>query len=78
MYRAFADRQEGGLADTADAFGLRRTREQTLVVHQDTHLGSFGAIALILATGNGVGACSDILEIGFLCCVVALIRPDRL
>ncbi|HUC16477.1 MAG TPA: adenosylcobinamide-GDP ribazoletransferase [Acetobacteraceae bacterium] len=40
---------EDGLADTADGFGGGRTRERKLEIMRDSHIGSFGAIALILS-----------------------------
>ncbi len=44
-----------GLADTADAFGARRDREKTLAILKDSHIGVFGALALIvLVTGDTV------------------------
>ena len=41
---------EDGLADTFDAFGSRRSREDILRVLKDSRVGSYGALALILAT----------------------------
>ena len=38
-----------GLADWADAFGSRQTREKRLAIMKDSHLGTFGVLALILA-----------------------------
>jgi adenosylcobinamide-GDP ribazoletransferase len=40
---------EDGLADTADAFGGGWTREQTLLILKDSHIGSYGATALTLS-----------------------------
>ena len=42
---------EDGLADTADGFGGGGTRERKLEILRDSRIGSFGAIALILALG---------------------------
>ena len=47
---------EDGLADLADGFGGGRTREEKLEIMRDSHLGSFGAIALILALLARTGA----------------------
>lgn len=45
-----------GLADTADAFGARRDKEKTLAILKDSHIGAFGALALIvLVVGDTVG-----------------------
>lgn len=40
---------EDGLADTADAFGVRVSREETLRIMKDPNHGSFGVIALVLS-----------------------------
>lgn len=40
---------EDGLADTADALGAGANRERALAIMGDSRIGSFGAIALILA-----------------------------
>jgi adenosylcobinamide-GDP ribazoletransferase len=40
---------EDGLADMADGFGGGRTRERKLEIMRDSRIGSFGAIALMLA-----------------------------
>jgi adenosylcobinamide-GDP ribazoletransferase len=37
-----------GLADTMDAFGARRDREKTLAILKDSHIGTFGAVALVM------------------------------
>ena len=41
---------EDGLADTFDAFGSQRSREDVLRVLKDSRVGSYGSLALILAT----------------------------
>ena len=41
---------EDGLADTVDAFGSRATREEILAVMRDSHIGTYGALALILVS----------------------------
>jgi len=45
---------EDGLADSADAFGGGRTREDALRIMKDSRIGSFGAIALVLSIGGRV------------------------
>ena len=40
---------EDGLADTADALGGATTRERVLVILKDSRIGSYGALALIVA-----------------------------
>jgi len=37
-----------GFADTADAFGIKHSREKTLEILRDTHIGSFGAGAIVI------------------------------
>lgn len=43
---------EDGLADTADGLGGGWDRERILAIMKDSRLGSFGAIALVLALGG--------------------------
>jgi adenosylcobinamide-GDP ribazoletransferase len=40
---------EDGLADVADAFGARVTRERALEIMQDPHHGTYGIIALVVS-----------------------------
>jgi adenosylcobinamide-GDP ribazoletransferase len=40
---------EDGLADTADAFGTRATKERTLEILKDPDHGTYGVLALILS-----------------------------
>ncbi len=42
---------EDGLADVADGFGGGHTRERKLEIMKDSRLGSYGAIALVMALG---------------------------
>lgn len=42
---------EDGLADTADGFGGGRTRERKLEIMRDSRIGTYGVLALVLATG---------------------------
>ena len=42
---------EDGLADVADGFGGGRTRERKLEIMRDSHIGSYGALALIFMIG---------------------------
>lgn len=48
---------EDGLADTADGLG-GRTREQRLAIMRDSHIGAYGALALILAVALRASAIS--------------------
>jgi adenosylcobinamide-GDP ribazoletransferase len=47
---------EDGLADVADGFGGGRTREDKLRIMRDARVGSYGAIALVLALLARAGA----------------------
>jgi adenosylcobinamide-GDP ribazoletransferase len=47
---------EDGLADVADGFGGGRTRAHKLRIMRDSRLGSFGALALVLALLARIGA----------------------
>lgn len=62
-----------GLADTADAFGTFHTREKTLGILKDPHIGTFGVLALVSIVIWRIIACYQ-LGIGnglywlILCC----------
>jgi adenosylcobinamide-GDP ribazoletransferase len=45
-----------GLADTMDAFGARRDRERTLAILKDSHIGTFGALALVMLAAGDIVA----------------------
>jgi adenosylcobinamide-GDP ribazoletransferase len=47
---------EDGLADTADGLGGGATRERALDIMRDSRIGTYGAVALILAVGLKVAA----------------------
>jgi adenosylcobinamide-GDP ribazoletransferase len=53
---------EDGLADTADGIGGGRTRERKLEIMRDSRIGSYGALALLLAMaarGTALAAMAD-------------------
>lgn len=53
---------EDGLADVADGFGGGRDRARKLAIMRDSRLGSYGALALVLATGlraAGIAAAAE-------------------
>lgn len=52
---------EDGLADSADGFGGGYTRERVLSIMQDSRIGSFGAVALILALLGKFALLSDLI-----------------
>lgn len=47
---------EDGLADTADAFGGARDREETLRILKDPRVGTYGVVALVLGLIVRIGA----------------------
>ena len=49
---------EDGLADTADAFGGRRSPEETIRIMKDPRLGSYGVLALVLTMLIRIGSVS--------------------
>jgi len=51
-----------GLADTADGFGSGRTREDVLRIMRDHAIGSYGAVALILAIAIKAAAVASLIE----------------
>ncbi len=52
---------EDGLADTADGFWGGQTAEKRLSIMKDSHIGSFGTLALIVVTGIRWAAVSALL-----------------
>lgn len=57
---------EDGLADMFDGFGAGRTPEDTLRIMHDSHIGSYGVLALILST---------IIRIGLFSALIGLHQP---
>ncbi|WP_375571891.1 adenosylcobinamide-GDP ribazoletransferase [Seohaeicola saemankumensis] len=55
---------EDGLADTVDGFWGGWTRERRLEIMKDSHIGSYGVIALILSLGLRWLALSTLFEAG--------------
>ncbi len=51
-----------GLADTADGFGAGRTSEETLRIMRDHAIGSYGAVALVLAIILKIAAVSALVD----------------
>ena len=52
---------EDGLADTADGLGGGRTRENRLEIMRDSRIGTYGALALIIAVGVRVACYAALL-----------------
>jgi len=55
---------EDGLADTVDGFGGGSTRQRKLEIMRDSHIGSFGVMALIIATGLRATSIGVLSELG--------------
>lgn len=82
---------EDGLADTADGFGGGRTPERRLEIMRDSRIGSYGALALLLALTIRVSAIAALAPASATACllatgalsrgamlpVLALLRPAR-
>lgn len=55
---------EDGLADVADGFGGGRDRARKLEIMRDSRVGSYGVIALVLATGFRAAGIATVAETG--------------
>lgn len=53
---------EDGLADLADGFGGGTTREKKLTIMQDSRIGSYGVLALVLAMAIRIAALASLLR----------------
>ncbi len=62
---------EDGLADTADALGATRDRDRMHDILKDSHIGTFGALALILSVALRIGALENLDAKGPLVLVAA-------
>jgi cobalamin 5'-phosphate synthase/cobalamin synthase len=51
-----------GLADMADGFGGGRTRDDVLRIMRDHHIGTYGAVAVIMALLLQIGALASLIE----------------
>ena len=63
---------EDGLADTADGFGGGKSRERRLEIMRDSHIGSYGVLALIAAMMLRVACYEDLTDLGPLAVVAVL------
>lgn len=54
---------EDGLADTADGFGGGKTRARRLEIMRDSRIGSYGALALIVAVGMRAAAYAALMPL---------------
>lgn len=55
---------EDGLADTADGFGGGKDRDAKLTIMRDSRVGTFGALALIVAIGLRASALASLVVLG--------------
>lgn len=67
---------EDGLADTADGFGGGGTAQRKLEIMDDSRIGSFGTVALILSLGIRILALAAIAPSGGLRAAAALIAAE--
>jgi adenosylcobinamide-GDP ribazoletransferase len=63
---------EDGLSDTADGLGGGSTRERRLDIMRDSRIGSYGALALIIAVGARVACYSALMTQSSLAILTAL------
>jgi adenosylcobinamide-GDP ribazoletransferase len=78
---------EDGLADVADGFGGGGTRDRKLDIMRDSRIGSYGALALVLAVGVRVFAMAGVsvmalvavgaVSRGAMAVPLLLLRPAR-
>lgn len=69
---------EDGLADMADGFGGGRDRARKLDIMRDSHLGSYGALALVLVIGLTASGISAAGGTGLFIAIGALSRTVML
>jgi adenosylcobinamide-GDP ribazoletransferase len=73
---------EDGLADTADGFGGGRTADDKMRIMHDSHIGSYGVLALCLSTVIRISlfaaiAAADFLSWELICLVAAIAAGAR-
>ncbi|RGP36673.1 adenosylcobinamide-GDP ribazoletransferase [Pseudotabrizicola alkalilacus] len=68
---------EDGLADTADGLFGGWTRERRLEIMKDSHIGSYGTLALLLVTLAAWSALGVLLSIGAHAAIVAAAALSR-
>ena len=66
---------EDGLADTCDALGGHVSRERALEIMKDSRIGTFGAIALVLALLMKVGLLAVLAAASPTAVLIAFSRP---
>ncbi len=69
---------EDGLADMADGFGVIGPRFEKLAVMRESHIGTFGVLALGFAMAMRTAAITAVGETGILSVAVALILAESI
>ena len=69
---------EDGLADMADSFGVLGPRVQKLAVMRDSHIGTFGVLALGFAMAIRIAAITAVGRTGPVSVAVALLLAESL
>ena len=67
---------EDGLADFCDGFGGGSTRERTLFIMKDSHIGTYGVLGLIFGLGLLGASVADVSEFAYSCWTDMIFDPD--
>jgi adenosylcobinamide-GDP ribazoletransferase len=67
---------EDGFADTADGFGGGKTRERRLEIMRDSRIGSYGALALIIAVALRVAAYASLIEFSAIALLTIIVAAQ--
>jgi adenosylcobinamide-GDP ribazoletransferase len=67
---------EDGLADTADGLGGGKTRERRLDIMRDSRIGTYGALALIVAIAARVAAYVSLLDMSAFALVTIIVATQ--
>ncbi len=64
---------EDGLADTCDGLGGSVSRERSLEIMKDSRIGTYGAVALVLALGLKVAVVESLMTLDLTLAIAALV-----
>jgi adenosylcobinamide-GDP ribazoletransferase len=67
---------EDGFADTADGLGGGKTRERRLEIMRDSRIGSYGALALLVAVAARVVVYASLLELPWMTSFAVIIATQ--
>ena len=67
---------EDGLADFCDGFGGGTSRERTLMIMKDSHVGTYGVLGLLVCLGLLWSSIADISELAYDHWTAMLFDPD--